>query len=283
MRVFLNGMLVGKKDAKVSVFDHGFMYGYAVFETVLGADGKAVFLKEHLARLRKSARELGIRIPQKNAYFENAVKKVLAVNGLGNGNAYIRVEISRGEGGIGYTVKCQKPSVVVIAERLRPYPERMFEMGVKAITVETERVLPQAKSTNCVPNALARMNAKKAGAFEALMVDGEGFVREGTVSNVFAVKKGVIFTPKNKILRGITRQKVLGMATRLGLKAIEKDFKKREMLQSDECFITSTTMGIMPVTVVDGKKIGRGKPGPVTNKLMEKFNGAENLGKKQNA
>lgn len=282
MKIYINGKFFDKKNAKVSVFDHGFLYGYGVFETLRAYSGKIFAIKEHLERLKNSANFLKIKIPLNEIESEKAINETLKVNKLKN--AYIRISISKGIGEIGYTAKCGKPTIVIIAEKFKPYPKSFFENGVKAVTVNVERIFPIVKTTNCIPNAIARANACALGAFEAILIDKSGKVTEGTVSNVFIVKKNVLYTPKNNILFGVTRQKVIELAkkfnlTELGknfekglkLKIIESDFKKNLLYSADECFITSTTMQIMPIVKIDGKKIGIGKVGKITKKLMNEF------------
>lgn len=275
--VWLNGELVPKSQAKVSVFDHGFLYGDGVFEGIRAYNGRVFMLDEHLDRLYESAKSIWLTIPMTKEEMKEAILKTLRANGLKD--AYIRVVVSRGEGDLGLDPrKCSKPNVVVITDKIELFPEEFYERGIEMVTVSVRRNSPQAlnpniKSLNYLNNILAKIEAINAGKPEGLMLTIDGYVAEGTGENIFIVKKGVILTPPAHmgILKGITRQVVINLACESGIPVREEVLTLHDVYTADECFITGTAAEIMPVVKLDGRTIGDGVPGPITKALIKKF------------
>lgn len=275
--VWLNGELVPKSQAKVSVFDHGFLYGDGVFEGIRAYNGRVFALDEHLDRLYESAKSIWLTIPMTKEEMKEAILKTLKANGLKD--AYIRVVVSRGEGDLGLDPrKCSKPNVVVITDKIELFPEEFYERGIEMVTVSVRRNSPQAlnpniKSLNYLNNILAKIEAINAGKPEGLMLTIDGYVAEGTGENIFIVKKGVILTPPAHmgILKGITRQVVINLARESSIPVREEVLTLHDVYTADECFITGTAAEIMPVVKLDGRTIGDGVPGPITKALIKKF------------
>lgn len=275
--VWLNGELVPKSQAKVSVFDHGFLYGDGVFEGIRAYNGRVFMLDEHLDRLYESAKSIWLTIPMTKEEMKEAILKTLRANGLKD--AYIRVVVSRGEGDLGLDPrKCSKPNVVVITDKIELFPEEFYGRGIEMVTVSVRRNSPQAlnpniKSLNYLNNILAKIEAINAGKPEGLMLTIDGYVAEGTGENIFIVKKGVILTPPAHmgILKGITRQVVINLACESGIAVREEVLTLHDVYTADECFITGTAAEIMPVVKLDGRTIGDGVPGPITKALIKKF------------
>lgn len=278
MKVYVNGKLVEKKDAKVSVFDHGFLYGDGVFEGVRSYNCLVFKLKEHMDRLYESAHSIMLKIPLSKKEFIDAVIKTLQANKLKN--AYIRIVVSRGEGDLGLDPrKCEgNETVVIITDRIALYPKVLYEKGMAIVSVPTVRNIPEAlnpqiKSLNYLNNILAKMEAINAGCQEALMLDHLGYVAECTGDNVFIAKNGELYTPPQCMgtLRGITRDALLEMARKLKIGTHEHVISRHELYISDECFLSGTAAEIVPVVKVDGRIIGNGKPGKLTQRLMREF------------
>ncbi|MCM8786901.1 MAG: branched-chain-amino-acid transaminase [Candidatus Omnitrophica bacterium] len=278
MKVYLNGKLVNKDQAKVSVFDHGFLYGDGVFEGIRSYDCLVFKLKEHIDRLFESAHSIMLEIPLTKKQLIDAVILTLKANRLRD--AYIRLIVSRGEGDLGLDPrKCAgKQTVVIIADKITLYPEKLYKKGMAIITVPTVRNLPEAlnpqiKSLNYLNNILAKIEAINCGVEEALMLDNLGYVAECTGDNIFVVERGQLYTPPQCMgtLRGITRDTVLNIARKLNIPTHEHVLTRHELYISDECFLTGTAAEIVPVVKVDGRKIGDGKPGKITKLLMEEF------------
>lgn len=275
--VYIDGELVPKSQAKVSVFDHGFLYGDGVFESILVTNGLAFKLKEHIDRLYDSAKVICLDIPMSKEEMIKTVVEVVRANGFKD--AYVRLIVTRGVGDLGLDPrKCQKPTIVVIVDKIKLYGEEALSRGLTAIisSVRRDRVdatTHEVKSMNYLNNILAKLEANAAGADEAIMLDDRGFVSEGTADNVFMVKNGVIYTPPRTsgVLPGITRARVMKLAEELGYKVVEKDITPAELLTADEVFLTGTAAGTVPVTKIAGRIIGDGKPGPITKKLTERF------------
>lgn len=275
--VWLNGELVPKSQAKVSVFDHAFLYGDGVFEGIRAYNGRVFALDEHLDRLYESAKSIWLTIPMTKEEVKEAILKTLKANGLKD--AYIRVVVSRGEGDLGLDPrKCSKPNVVIITDKIELFPEEFYERGIEMVTVSVRRNSPQAlnpniKSLNYLNNILAKIEAINAGKPEGLMLTIDGYVAEGTGENIFIVKKGVILTPPAHmgILKGITRQVVINLACESGIPVREEVLTLHDVYTADECFITGTAAEIMPVVKLDGRTIGDGVPGPITKALIKKF------------
>jgi branched-chain amino acid aminotransferase len=277
MLVYLDGNFVAREQALVSVFDHGFLYGDGIYETMRAYGGKFFLLKKHLARLKRSANAIHLKLPLPIEKIGEALNESLSVNKLQE--AYVRLHISRGPGEIGLDpALCAAPTVVIVAKPFHDYPAEYFERGVKVAVVKTRRNHPLAldpaiKGTNFLNNILAKIEAKKAGAFEGIMLNWEGHVAEGTISNIFTVRRGVLYTPHadTGILEGVTRDLVLRLAKRKKVPVREILLRPNVLSAADECFITNTTMEIMPVTALDKQSIGNGKPGPVTALLRQAY------------
>jgi len=278
MKVYLNGKLVDKKDAKVSVFDHGFLYGDGVFEGIRAYNCLVFKLKEHIDRLFESAHTIMLEIPLTKKEMINAVIKTLKANKLKN--AYIRIIVSRGEGDLGLDPrKCRgNETVVIITDKIVLYPKELYERGMAIITVPTIRNLtealnPQIKSLNYLNNILAKIEAINCGYEEALMMDHLGYVAECTGDNIFVVKKGELYTPPQCMgtLRGITRDTVLEIARKLKIPTHEHVLTRHELYISEECFLTGTAAEIVPIVKIDGRTIGEGRPGKITKLIIREF------------
>jgi len=275
--VYIDGELVPKSQAKISVFDHGFLYGDGVFESILVTNGVAFKLKEHIDRLYDSAKAICLDIPMSKEEMMKTVVDVVRANGFRD--AYIRLIVTRGVGDLGLDPrKCQRPTIVIVVDKIKLYDEEAWSKGLTAIisSVRRDRVdatTHEVKSMNYLNNILAKLEANAVGADEAIMLDDRGFVSEGTADNVFIVKNGVIYTPPRTCgaLPGITRARVIELAEELGYKVVEKDVTPAELWTADEVFLTGTAAGIVPVTKIAGRVVGDGKPGPITKKLMERF------------
>jgi branched-chain amino acid aminotransferase len=273
MYVFLNGAIVPESEAKISVYDHGFLYGDGIYETMRSYEGVVFMLDRHLERLRRSGSLIKLGLPE-DAYLKDAVLRALRSNKLAD--AYVRITVSRGKGPIGLDPGlCEEPSLIVFAEQFRPYPESLYREGVKLIIAQTRRNLaaaidPKIKSLNFLNNILAKIEAKEMGAYEAVMLNGEGFMAEGTVSNIFFVAGGALCTPSAEagILDGITRELVIGLALMEGIEVREGKFKPEELLGASEAFFTNTTSEVMPVSAVGEKNYGVGE---ITKRLHELY------------
>ncbi len=276
-KVYLNGNLVDRENAKVSVFDHGLLYGDGVFEGIRSYNALVFKLKEHTDRLFDSAKAIELSIPMTKAEVIKAIVETLKANGLKD--AYIRLVVSRGAGDLGLDPrKCKNPTIFIITDKIVLYPKEFYENGLEIVTAKTRRNMraaldPEIKSLNYLNNILAKIEAIKAGVEEAIMLNQDGDVAECTGDNIFMVKKGVLSTPPKEagVLKGITRNAVLGLAKAEGIKTEEKKIKQKDLYSADECFLTGTAAEIIPVTKIDQKKIGDGRPGRITKKLLEKF------------
>lgn len=277
MWIYLNGRFVEKKDAVVSVFDHGFLYGDGIYETLRAYGGRIFMLERHLARLRRSGEMIGLELPLPEKDWPPLLNEAMRRNGLTD--AYLRITVSRGEGEIGLDPNlCARPTVVLVAKPFVPLPPHLFQEGVTLAMVRVRRNLPaalspQIKSLNFLNNILAKQEAMRAGAFDGLMLNAEGHLTECTISNVVFVQSGRLCTPSVAcgILDGITRDVVLTLARENGVPVEEGSYPPASLLQAEECFLTNTTMEIMPVRQVDKSQVGTGRPGPLTLKLRELF------------
>ncbi len=277
MLVYLNGHFVPEEEATVSVFDHGFLYGDGIYETMRAYNGRFFLLERHLARLRSSADAVFLALPMPIDRISAVLHETLNVNRLAE--AYVRLHISRGPGEIGLDPGlCPDPTVVIVAKPFKAYPSEYYDRGVSVSIVKTRRnhplaLNPSIKGTNFLNNILAKIEANKAGAYEGIMLNWEGFVAEGTISNLFMVKGGLLRTPALAvgILEGVTRGLVLDLARNEKIPVQESAFSPGELTGADECFITNSTMEIMPVTLIDGKPIGGNGPGPLTATLMKAY------------
>jgi branched-chain amino acid aminotransferase len=274
MQIYLNGRLVPAKEAVVSVLDHGFLYGDGVYETMRVYDGVTFMLDEHLKRLYRSASLIGLTIPLDADSLKRSVYETLIANSLRN--AFVRLTISRGYGPIGLDPDlCPEPTVVIVAQEMKDYPRSFHEKGISLIIPETKRnfkeaLNPEIKSLNFLNNILAKIEAKKRGAYDAIMLNVYGKLSEGTISNIFFYKNGILCTPSPEcgILNGITRSIVITTAKRDGLNVKEAEFMKEDLYSSEEVFITSTTLEIMPVSKVDDQKYTVGN---ITNVLHKAY------------
>jgi branched-chain amino acid aminotransferase len=278
MKVYIDGNLLEKNDAKISVFDHGFLYGDGAFEGIRVYNRLIFKLKEHIERLFESAHTLMLTIPLSKEKLIEAIIKTLKANNLKD--AYIRLCVTRGEGDLGLDPrKCNgKASIVIITDKIALYPESLYKKGMEIITVPTIRNLPEAlnpqiKSMNYLNNILAKIEAINCGFDEAIMLDSMGYVAECTGDNIFIVKRNHLYTPPQCMgtLRGITRDTVLEIAGKNKISTHEHVLTRHELYISDECFLTGTAAEIIPVVKVDGRQIGNGKPGSVTQKLTKLF------------
>jgi branched-chain amino acid aminotransferase len=276
--IYLNGELVPKEKAKISVYDHGLLYGDGVFEGIRAYNGKVFRLAQHLERLYHSAEAITLKIPLAKEEMTEAVLKTLQINKLKD--AYIRLVVTRGTGDLGLDPrKCARPVVFIIADKIKLYPEELYQSGLEVIVTKTKRNIkealsPEIKSLNYLNNILARIEVNEAGMAEGIMTNVEGYVAEATADNIFIVKGKEVLTPPTRMgaLRGITRDTVLEIAASSGMKTGEEPFTVNQLYAADECFLTGTAAEVIPVVKVDGRNIGNGKPGTVTLQLREEFN-----------
>lgn len=276
LKIYFNGKLVGKEDAKVSVFDHGFLYGDGAFEGIRAYGSRVFRLKEHIDRLYETMHTLMIDPRLTKTQMTKAVVDTLKANNLKDG--YIRLIVSRGDGDLGLDPrKCYgKPNVIIIADKIALYPAELYQKGMEIITVATQKncanaLNPQLKSLNYLNNILAKMEATLCGYNEAIMMDANGYVGECTGDNVFIIKNGVISTPHLGRLKGITADAILELAPKAGLKTVEGFITRHEIYNAEECFLTGTAAELIPIVKVDGRVIGSGKPGVNTLKLLKAF------------
>ena len=276
MKIYINGKFLSRKDAKVSVFDHGLLYGDGAFEGIRSYKRCVFKLQEHIDRLYETAHTLMIQIPLTKDQLMAAIVATLKKNNISDG--YIRVIITRGEGDLGLDPrKCYgKPNVIIITDKITLYAKELYNKGMAIITVPTVRNNPEAlnprlKSLNYLNNILAKIEANNSGYAEAIMLDHQGFVAECTGDNIFIVKRGVLSTPSQGRLQGITRDTVMALAKSSKITTEERYITRHEVYTADECFLTGTAAEIIPVVKVDGRTVGTGKPGAVTLKMMKMF------------
>lgn len=277
MKIFIDGSYFGENDAKVSVFDHGLLYGDGIFEGIRAYNGRVFKLKEHIERLFYSAKAILLNIPMSHAEVCKAVVDTCRENNLRDG--YIRLLVTRGVGGLGLNPnKCKRPSVIVIAGKIQLYPAEYYQKGLEIITVPTVRNLhsalnPAIKSLNYLNNILAKIEANNGGCEEAIMLNSEGYVAECTGDNIFLIKGNQMLTPPLSAgaLYGITRGVVIDLAREAGLEVSEPNLTRYDVFNADECFLTGTGAEVVPVVKVDGRVIGSGTPGARTKELVEKY------------
>jgi len=272
--VYLNGSLVPYSQANISALDYGFLYGFGLFETMRAYKGRVFRLDKHLSRLLCSAEELGISIGPLE--LKGAVMDTLQANKLSD--ARLRITVSIGEGGMTPDPsEYKKPTVLVMAEHYKPYPQKVYQKGFSAIVSSIRRnsqsPLSQLKSTNYLESMLARQEARAAGVDEALCLNEKGFLAEASMSNIFLVAEGTLKTPglDSGILPGITRETVLELASQLGISTLEHNIMLDELFQAQEAFLTNSLIEVMPLTGIDGKPVASGKPGPLTRRLMATY------------
>lgn len=275
--IYIDGKFYAKEDAKVSVFDHGLLYGDGIFEGIRAYNGRVFRLEEHLDRLYLSARSVLMTIPLNREEMREAILETLRRNKLED--AYIRLVVTRGVGDLGLDPrKCKQSAVIIIAGEIALYPKETYEQGLKLIIASTRKNSPDAlspriKSLNYMNNILGKIEAINAGAAEAVMLDRHGYLTECTSENIFLVKNNVLFTPTAVvgILEGITRSVVMELAERLGYEVQMAFLTAHDLYVADEVFVTGTGAEILPVVSVGGRVIGQGKPGPATKRLLAAF------------
>jgi len=277
MKIYIDGQYYDERSAKISVFDHGLLYGDGVFEGIRAYHGRVFKLKEHIDRLFCSAKAILLTLPLSHADITRAVVETCRRNRVRDG--YIRLVVTRGVGTLGLNPNgCKKPSLIIIAGKIQLYPEELYAKGMEIITVPTTRNLhsalnPAIKSLNYLNNILAKIEANNAGCEEAILLNAEGFVAECTGDNLFLVRNGQLFTPPLSAgtLYGITRGVVIDLARDEGLAVTEPNLTRYDVFNADECFLTGTGAELIPVVKVDGRTIGSGRPGPITRRFEAKY------------
>ncbi|MBI5586976.1 MAG: branched-chain-amino-acid transaminase [Deltaproteobacteria bacterium] len=277
MKIYIDGKYYGREDARISVFDHGFLYGDGVFEGIRVYNGRVFRLSEHIERLYGSAKAVLLEPPLGKAELEEAVAETVRLNGTVNG--YIRLVVTRGKGLLGIDPSsCAKASVIIIVDDLRLYPDKYYRDGIEIVTASTRRISsdsldPRIKSLNYLNNIMAKLEAKAAGCLEAVMLNSDGFVAECTADNIFIVKDGVLMTPAPYCgaLDGITMRTVVGEAVKNGIRTLETTLTRYDLYTADEAFMTGTGAEVAPVVKIDGRVVGDGAPGAVTGRLMRLF------------
>jgi branched-chain amino acid aminotransferase len=275
--IFMNDRLVPEEEARISVFDHGLLYGDGVFEGLRSYSGRVFRLDAHLDRLWNSARAISLEIPLAKDVVAKAVNDTLAANKLADG--YVRLIVTRGAGSLGLDPnRTKNPQVIVIADTISLYPQEFYDKGLRIVTAATQRVhsaalSPRIKSLNYLNNIMAKLEGLQAGCVEALMLNHKGEVAECTGDNLFVVRSGRLLTPPPDagILEGITRGAVMELAHAAGIDCREATLTRYDIYTSDECFLTGTAAEVIPVVEIDGRKVGSGTPGPVTSRLTAEF------------
>ena len=277
MKIYLDGQFYDKENAKISVFDHGLLYGDGVFEGIRFYQGRVFRLTEHIDRLFDSAKAICLTVPLDKPAMTEAVLETIRQNALQDG--YVRLVVTRGGGDLGLNpALCPKATVFIIASKITLYPEEMYRTGLVVTTCATRRIphgalSPMVKSLNYLNNVLAKIEAQQSGAGEGLMLNEQGYVAECTGDNVFIVKNGALFTPpiSSGALAGITRGVVFELAAEFGIPISEPNMTRYDIYTADECFLTGTAAEIIPAVKLDTRPIGTGRPGPITAKLIERF------------
>ena len=277
LKIYINGQIVPQEDAKISVFDHGLLYGDGVFEGIRAYNGKIFTLDEHLDRLYDSATAISLKIPITKAEMAEAIKQTMKANDLTD--SYIRLVVTRGVGKLGLDPnKCATPQIIIITDTIELYSKALYERGLDIVTVTTIRnhfsaLDPKIKSLNYLNNILAKIESIQAGAGEALMLNKDGYVAECAGDNVFIFKNNILRTPPSSagILVGITRNVVMKLATEMGVQVKEELMTRYDLYIADECFLTGTAAEIIPVVKIDGRTIGTGKPGKLTLDLLKRY------------
>jgi len=277
LKVYMNGEFCEQDQARISVYDHGLLYGDGVFEGIRAYNGKVFRCDEHLDRLFASAQAIALDMPLSKQEICSAIYQTLELNGLSD--AYIRLIVTRGIGTLGLDPnKCAQPQIIIITDSIELYPQELYETGLSLIISSVVRNSPDAldariKSLNYLNNILAKIECLKAGVMEGIMLNSEGNVAECTGDNIFIVKDGKLLTPPDDacILKGVTRGVVMDLARRDGVETLEQNLVPDDVYQADECFLTGTAAELIPVVRIDDRQIGDGRPGPVTRKLLAMF------------
>lgn len=277
LMIYMDGKFVDKEEAKVSVFDHGLLYGDGVFEGIRAYNGRVFKLKEHLDRLYKGARTICLNINETPEEMEKAVAETCRQNNISDG--YIRLVVTRGTGDLGLDPrKCPRSFTFCIAANITLYPEELYQNGLTLATVATRRNIaeacnPRVKSLNYLNNIYAKIEANLTGAGEGILLNNEGYVAEATGDNIFIVSNGVLITPPVYVglLEGVTRNCVMALAKKRGIEVKETLFNRMDMYTADECFLTGTAAEVIPAVKYDGRVIGSGKPGEITRMLIEDY------------
>ncbi|MBN2139277.1 MAG: branched-chain-amino-acid transaminase [Sedimentisphaerales bacterium] len=277
LKIWLDGKLVDEADAKVSVFDHGLLYGDGVFEGIRVYDGRVFELEAHLRRLYQSAKVIRLEVAMDKDQLVSAIKQTVEANGIVNG--YIRLVVTRGAGTLGLNpFICKNSCLIIIADKIQLYPEELYETGMRIVSATTVRnhplaIPPQVKSLNYLNNIIAKIEALDNNVPEAIMYNHEGYVAEATGDNVFIVRDGVIYTPPVEAgaLEGITRNIVIRLAREQNLEVVEKNLTRCDLYICDEFFLTGTAAEVIGIVEIDGRTVGDGRPGPITKRLREKF------------
>jgi branched-chain amino acid aminotransferase len=276
-KIYISGKLVPREDAKISVFDHGLLYGDGVFEGLRSYGGRVFRLQEHVERLYNSAKAIWLTIPMSPNEMGDAINDTVRANDVDDG--YIRAVVTRGAGSLGLDPnKCSNPQIIIIADAIALYPPELYEQGLEIVSVSVMRTHPAAlnpriKSLNYLNNILAKIEGLQAGCIEALMLNHKGEISECTGDNIFLVRKGTLYTPPIDagILEGVTRDAVIELAQAAGIEVREVPLTKHDVYIADEVFLTGTAAEVIPVVKVDSRTIGSGKPGPMTLDLMQRF------------
>jgi branched-chain amino acid aminotransferase len=277
LKIYIAGKLYEKEDAKISVYDHGLLYGDGVFEGMRSYGGKVFRLEQHLDRLWNSAKAIALEIPMSRPAMAKAINDTLAANQISDG--YIRLVVTRGAGELGLDPnRTSNPQVIIITDHIKLYPEDFYQNGLQIVTASTTRnhpaaLSPRIKSLNYLNNILAKIEGLQAGCIEALMLNHKGEVAECTGDNIFVVRNGTVLTPPLDagILEGITRDAVIELARKAGHEVRETALTRHDVYVADECFLTGSAAEVIPVVKVDHRKIGSGSPGPITKDLIERF------------
>jgi branched-chain amino acid aminotransferase len=277
LKVWIDGKLYDKENAKISVFDHGLLYGDGVFEGIRIYNGRIFECAAHLRRLSESAKAIRLTIPLSADQLRAAIEQTAKANSFTD--CYVRLVITRGGGYLGLNpARCTNPAVIVITDTIEMYPPSTYENGIAVITASVIRnhlnaLSPRIKSLNYLNNILAKIEAADAGVAEAIMLNGNGNVAECTADNIFIIKDGSAFTPgiSEGILEGVTRDAMIKLCGKLKIPCAEKSLQRHDLYIADECFLTGTGAEVIPVTKIDGRPIGQGHPGPFTKRLMEAF------------
>jgi len=276
-QIYISGKFYPQEDAKISVFDHGLLYGDGIFEGLRAYGGKVFRLREHIERLYESAKAIWLEIPLSQEKMRDAVNESVRVNKIQDG--YIRLVVTRGAGTLGLDPnRCSDPQVIIIADAISLYPKELYENGLEIVTVSVQRTHPAAlnpriKSLNYLNNILAKIEGLQAGCIEALMLNHKGEIAECTGDNIFLVRHGELWTPPLEagILEGVTRNAVIELAEAVGIKVHAEPLTKHDVYIADECFLTGTAAEIIPVVKVDNRTIGTGNPGAMTRDLEKRF------------